>query len=352
MPNIYEIAAAHRAQLAARDAQIARDLLRRYAEAWRAIAERIEDVAERMRTDGVTPARVFQDQRLRALQALVQAEIARFAAYADTAITTGQQATIEQAERNVEELLRSLVGIPGAGIGGGFEPVSTRQASVFAGFLADGSPLADLLNELPGDAGQRVAQAIFDGLTLGENPNRVARRARGYLAGNLVRSITIARTEMLRVYRTVLHENYQAAEDVLDGWEWLSALGTSTCPVCWAMHGTRHPLTERLDDHPRGRCVPIPVTKTWQELGQDSADVEETRTELEPGPALFAQLSEERQRAVLGPRKYEAYRQGLIQLADLVRRTADPRWGSMRTEGSLQYALQRAERRRRRRGPT
>jgi len=113
------------------------------------------------------------------------------------------------------------------------------------------------------------------------------------------------------------------------------------CPMCWAMHGTEHTLDEHLDDHPRGRCAMVPLTKTWKELGFEG--VPETRVEVEPGELLFAKLPEEQQRAILGNAGYEAYKAGVVTLADFVGQTSDPRWGTMRYARSLKEMLGASE---------
>jgi hypothetical protein len=97
--------------------------------------------------------------------------------------------------------------------------------------------------------------------------------------------------------------------------------------------GTKHRLDERLDDHPNGRCTPVPWTKTWEELGIEG--VPDSRPKIKDGQALFDKLPPEQKLKVLGPAKYMAYREGKITLSDLVGRGHSKLWGSMRYERSL-----------------
>ncbi|MBI4494350.1 MAG: hypothetical protein HY690_16310 [Chloroflexi bacterium] len=76
-------------------------------------------------------------------------------------------------------------------------------------------------------------------------------------------------------------------------------------------------MDERLDDHPRGRCAPVPVTRTWAELG--FKEVPETRVEVPKGTEVFAKLSPEQQRQILGPAAFAAYRAGVVKMEDFWR---------------------------------
>lgn len=67
--------------------------------------------------------------------------------------------------------------------------------------------------------------------------------------------------------------------DILDHWEHLATLDAVTCDECAALDGRVIPVAseafggednepwEAVEVHPNCRCVPIPVTKTWDELG-------------------------------------------------------------------------------------
>ena len=187
------------------------------------------------------------------------------------------------------------------------------------------------------DASANDPPELLIGLALGQNPRVVARRITEALGGYRRRAELIARTEMLRAWREASRASYLANSDVLKGWVWHSAADERTCVMCWAMHGSEHALDEHLDDHPRGRCAMVPLTKTWAELG--FAGIPETRAEVESGESLFARLSEEQQRAILGNAAFEAYRAGAVKLGDFVGRKSDPRWGTMRYTRSLRQIL-------------
>jgi hypothetical protein len=64
------------------------------------------------------------------------------------------------------------------------------------------------------------------------------------------RGQAVARTELLRVYRTVMIRECQANDDLLIGWEWLAALQPQTCPVCLALDGTSWKPQLRSSERP------------------------------------------------------------------------------------------------------
>lgn len=122
-------------------------------------------------------------------------------------------------------------------------------------------------------------------------------------AGGLARAATMVRTEVLDAHRAAAEEWTQANRDVIDGWVWLADLSARTCPSCWAMHGTTHPVDEPGPaDHPNGRCSRMPVVRRdLQAAGQ---------TAVEDPEAVFRQLSRADQLRVMGPGRLQALDDG------------------------------------------
>jgi SPP1 gp7 family putative phage head morphogenesis protein len=349
MPDLYEIADRFRADLLRAERRAATELVRAYGAAWQRIQARIDDLGQAMaaaitRGEEITPAWLFQFDRLVTLQREVEREIATFARFAEAAILQEQAAAVTAAQEHAGELARAGLGPPPPGASLAYEALNADAVRDLVGFLADGSPLRDLLDELGPEASRQVRETLIAGVATGQHPTAIARQIRQALGGNLVRALTIARTEMLRSYRTALLRSYQHNSRVISGWIWYSALGSRTCAFCWAMHGTVHRLEEHFASHPRCRCTPIPKTKSWRELGF-AVPEELSAPPPEPGPDLFARLPEAQQRAILGPAKYAAYQAGAISLEDLRGFRRDPRWGRVGYERSLREILgaQRAD---------
>lgn len=337
MPDLYEVADRFRRDLLRQERQAAAAMLRAYGAAWQPLEARVQRLAEQMldamaRGQPVAAEWLFEADRLPVLQREVAAEILRFARFAEQTVRREQATAVAAAQTHAAALTQ-------AGLGPSRRPLPYRALNPAAveqlvGFLADGSPLRDLLDRLGVEASQQVREALITHVVTGQHPTEAVPAIRRALGGNLARALTIARTEMLRSYRTALLRSYQENRHLLTGWIWHSALGTRTCAFCWSMHGTVHPLDEPFASHPNCRCAPIPKTKSWRELGVDvpeSLDVPPP----EPGPDLFARLPADQQRAILGPAKFAAYQAGAIRLEDLRGFRRDPRWGRVGYERSL-----------------
>ena len=271
------------------------------------------------------------------LQQQTEAEIRQFARFAEQRIVAEQAEAVRAAQEHAEQLAMAGLGEPPVGVMVTFARLPREALTDLVGFLQDGSPLRDLLDELGPEASASIRKALIAGVATGQNPRVIAQQMKQALGGNLVRALTIARTEVLRAYRESSRRTYQANSDVIKGWIWHSALGTRTCPACWAMHGTFHRLDERLDDHVNGRCSAIPVTKTWKELG--FKDVPETQVQVGKGTDLFEKLSDADKEKILGKAGFQAYKVGAVKLEDFVGRKVSREWGTMRYTRSLRDIL-------------
>ena len=332
--RIYEVAAAQRAALLRGERQAAGALVHAYGGIWRRIKEevgRLLDLraeAER-RGEEVGPGWLFQFNRLDSLQRQVEAALRTFAEFADPLISREQAAAVDAALLHTEQLVRKAT--DQARVTVNWVRLPTAAIEDLIGFTATGSPLRELLDALGPAASATVRDRLIQGLALGFNPTRIAREIRGALGGNLARALTIARTEVLRAYREASLRSYQVNDDVVDGWIWNCACTERSCAMCWAMHGSVHPLTERLDDHPNGRCSMLPHVKALS--GMSAQALPET------GPVQFARLTPAQQDGILGQAAGRAYRAGAIRLEDVVGRTFDPDWGSTRRVKSLREML-------------
>ncbi|MBL8186577.1 MAG: minor capsid protein [Acidobacteria bacterium] len=328
MPTIYDFAERFRAALLARDQSSARQLIQAYGLAFTRLQTQLSQLTTRIQNaraagEEITPAWLQREERFKALMQQVGAEIGQLANFANDLISLAQQAEVERALRDSGTLLTAAAA--DAGIVATFNQVNPGAVASLVGALGDGSPLRRLLQQLPGDGRREIERALIEGVTLGENPRKVARRMRDALGGNLTRALRIARTEQIRAYREASRATYRENSDLVTGWQWLSARQTRTCASCWAMDGQIFPVETPLGSHPQCRCSMIPVL--------ESAPLRET------GEQAFARLPEAQQREILGDAKYTAYRNGEISLRSLVGYRNDRRWGETRWERGLKDAL-------------
>ena len=140
-----------------------------------------------------------------------------------------------------------------------------------------------------------VAERLTTALLTGQNPREAARAVMA-TGAELTRSRadTIARTELLRAQREATRARLEDAPGI-DEWVWLSAADSRTCAVCWAMHGTRHPVTDTLDGHPNCRCTMVPA------VPGGSAD------KIPTGDELLAKLPDDEARKILGPKRHDLW---------------------------------------------
>lgn len=223
------------------------------------------------------------------------------------------------AKNNPGELADFVTG-PTA-LGGGF--AGAFEASV--GSLEPGSPLRELFAEWGEDGAKQARFTLLKHVALASGPRETAKEFQRSLEHvSATRARTIARTEQIRAYREANRASY-IADPNLSGWVWLSAADSRTCPSCWAMHGSEHALTERLDDHPNGRCSMVPLIHghTAESLG------------IERGEDLFKKLPEDEQIAILGPKRHQHWKSGKIGFGENVIQIENATWGSMRTTRSL-----------------
>lgn len=331
MPDIYATIAAFQGQVAAREQATASRIVSYYANVFQRI-EHSRQLLEASIVDAqnqgvvISPSWFFQQDRLDELKRQAAMEVARFAQYADEVTKQGMAGMIQDAQDHASGLFRQM------GVAGTWADLNEGAIQALLGAASRGSPLQTLFAGLAPGMDDAITQRIVTGLALGQNPVTVARGLRDVLNVPLHRATTIARTEQLRAYREASRASYRRNRDLVNGWTWISAKDKTTCPACWAMHGSHHPLDEPMAAHPSCRCTMIP-------------DVEGATLVIPPGSQDFDHLSPADQRAILGPGRYEEYRSGRQRLEDFAHIHHDPLWGDSVQVANKQEAAQNAARR-------
>jgi len=273
-------------------------------------------------------------QRYAALTAQTEAEMARYARYAEGVITTGQRAAVQAALPASEAVMAAALGTPPPGVSVAFNRLPVGAIEELVGALGDGSPLGDLLDGLGAEASKAGRAALIEGLGKGLSPRQLAREFRLGANVGAVRALRISRNEINRAYRSASLENYRANSDVVTGWRWLCAGGKRTCGLCYAMSGKVFPLSTPFASHPQCRCAITPVTREIPGY-QSPPDPED-------GPTVFARLTEKEQRTILGRGKFALFQAGDDwDWDDLVAQTRDARWGAGRRERALNELVAR-----------
>lgn len=204
-----------------------------------------------------------------------------------------------------------------------------EQVETMIGFLSEDSPLhSNLVNRLGTAVAERFADKLSEAIALGINPREVARTARNELGIGLQWSLTTARTAQMWTYREATRANYMANSDVVSGWTWLSSLDERTCMSCISKHGERFSVDVVLADHYQGRCVAIPDLRFADRFGIEV-------DEIQPGEQWFNAQPEAKQRAMMGPGMFDAWKAGEFAFSDLSQRVTDKTYGEMFREATL-----------------
>lgn len=334
------------AQLAARELRAVTRLLRLYAPVYRDLVKQAEQLAQDLadaRAAGTDlTALSAKNQRIIALRDQIAARIDAFARQAEISTRDLQSLGVDLGTSHSGTLMGAALAASAPGFETSFTRLPAQALDNLVGQFADGSPLRDLFQTFGPDAANAAEQILFKTLATGQHPTVAARQLRTQLGVPATRAMAVARTELMRAYRTTNLQTYQTNRDVVKGWRWNAKLDRRTCAACWSRHGTVYPVTTPFVEHVSGRCVPQPVTMSWEELGFPPEVAQLAPPGLDSdksGVAAFEALSPAAQRDILGPRKYELFHSGAIDLVDLDQETASLRWGVMHHEASIAQAL-------------
>jgi SPP1 gp7 family putative phage head morphogenesis protein len=249
--------------------ELERQLITEYRYAWRVIEVELTALNAKVKAARLAGETINRDwlrrvARLEDIERQVVAQISQITHAAQGAITELQARAIVVAREEAETLIRKSLGPPPAGAHW-FPNMPTQAFEQLVATSYRGRYLPDLLAKLGPEAGQAVRSKLSTGLLLGKHPSAIARDIRTALGGNMSRARTIARTEVLNAYRASSGATYKANRDVVEGWIWEAEL--DACPECAAQDGRQFPVDELLLSHPSCRCSPVPVVKSWADLG-------------------------------------------------------------------------------------
>lgn len=335
--RLLSLARRHANALEAGNADAVRAMRAAWLDAYDAARARLDvllALVANARADGteVDRAWLVRVGRMEDVIRVARIELRRYAVVAANATTLQQSVALASASDDAANLVRAALH-QAPTYAAAVQGVNPANLATVVGLLADGSPLAQhLVRTVADDAADALRQTLVRGLTEGRAPARLVEDFTDQVAVSHTRATTLLRTESLRVYRETSRQTYAANPSVVKSWTWVSALDRRTCPACAGMHGTRHPLAETLDGHPRCRCAMVPDTVSYADLGLPGLT---DPTPVPSGLDWMRAMSDADLRTYLGPAKFQAYRAGEFDLPDLVGRHDDPRWGTMRTERSL-----------------
>lgn len=343
-----ELAAEFHANVVAREQRTVDAIAKAYRTAIDRIQRELDAITDSIEAEvragrPVSSSMLWKEQRLERLQRQAVEELARAGAAARDLIEDARLDAISAALDEGADLVRAALE---SGISGAPTVNAALSANIPTGSVQQivaatqpATPLAQLLASIAAEGAEAAAQRMTTGVILGQNPRLVAAAMRKELDIPRWRAERIARTEIMRAHREATAQRFLDfeidGEPLVQGWVWYAQVG-ECCVACLAMHGTIHPMTDRLDGHPNCRCLMLPQTATWAELGFPGVDDD---PDLITGEAIVRAMDQEALRERFGPGVAAALKSDRLQVSDLVDRTFDPEWGSMRRRRSLATAL-------------
>ena len=157
---VLDAAQRFRAQALAREREAANRLVQTYGRAYTRFGPAIDTLSERIaKMDNPSRATLTRLDALRSLRNQVEAEIARFAVYADQEVSRAATAAIQAGLSDSRALAAAAMGGTGPGaraLISGWDMLPTESVETMLGFLADDSPLHSALVKRLGQRWQNV----------------------------------------------------------------------------------------------------------------------------------------------------------------------------------------------------
>lgn len=318
----------------------------------------VRQLAEKIPDDAVESVRL---QRTRTLQTAVRRTTDKAYGKIDR-VTERELIELAQEESSfVKNLSKRVIGVDllSAGLS------ASRLKAVATSALIEGSPAADWWAKQSRDLQQRFVGQVRVGILAGETTPQIVRRVRGQRVGwrqvvvggkkkrlgvfsggvlnaSNREATALVRTAVHQVSNDSMMETYRANSDVIKGVQALVTLDGRTSRICisrsggaWDLEGNPLEESEVQESFPGSppwhfncRTVLIPITKTFNEIlgrkdlpeipkgtrasmdGQVAADLTYEGW-LKTKPAAF-------QREVLGPGRYNLWKEGDISLNQLI----------------------------------
>jgi len=328
-PTVIEIAEQFDRALQRRDTVALSKIIKVYGGLSQRLQDKIDALTLQIGQDLPTQGQVIRMERYRSLLRQVSEELADFTGYLKTEVRDIAQDGIAVGTQKARSIVAAQVGAD-SGVMAGFNALPTAAIEKLLGFLDPAGPLYARINMLAPSVADRVAKSIIEGVGLGYNPRKIAAGITRSLGVGLTDALRMTRTVQLYASREASRATYIANPDIVVSWVWMATLGDPrTCLSCLAMHGSLHPLSEKLNDHFSGRCTELPLV-----VGADNP-IDQS------GEAYFRQLSQSKQIEIMGQPRWDAWNKGKFSFGDLSKEHDNDIYGLMRSEATLTELLKK-----------
>ena len=341
-PDIVRVIDEYRKALIAGDQALAENLVASYARSWNRVRAQLARVTTQIDAavaggEAATKGMVTRLWRAEQLSEAIQAEIVSYSAIAGDSITAAQLDSMGLSQIHAEGLVDAALP-PGvtrntlARAGLAWNDVPAAAVESLVGALGDGSPLTSTLSRFGPTVANGVRESLVDGMIRGVGPRVVARGMQNAYGIGLTKALTIARTETLRGYREGTRAAYKANSDVVKGYRRSASQDDRTCMGCIASDGQFFRSDVSFPGHVNCRCVMVPVTTTYKELGIDLPDPADG---FPSARDWFVNQPASTQQFMMGNKAWRAWDAGDVPLDSFVHMTIDPVWGSAQVPATL-----------------
>lgn len=262
--TLEEVAQQHKQRILTREAAATAKLRHQFQATWERILTQLTMLLRQMQQAkdagrNLDVGWLYEAHRLQHLLDALAAEIGGFALSAKSLISGDARLAHAYGVQDARLLLQTS--LPQIGLAFGVPSADALKA--LEARLSTG-PLARRFAQMPEDAVTRTRQVLLAGVAHGWGPRQIARWLKQQLGIELSDALRLARTESMMAYRSASLDSYRANSDVCTGWTWLAS--ANACDDCAAKNGTQHPLDEDMDEHPNGRCCPVPNTVSYDQI--------------------------------------------------------------------------------------
>lgn len=182
-----------------------------------------------------------------------------------------------------------------------------------------------------------IAQArthVLQAVLQGQSSQQLATELRKSLGLARKDSIVAARTSLHRIQADYHRSWMKANPDIVSRWKYTATLDTRTCPICGPYDGKIYKVGDGpvIPVHFQCRCANIPIPKSVRELMGGEApskdplarDLRESMDGLRPASLTWSEWVKRKEeqldgfaKGIMGSTRYDAWKSGKIELADL-----------------------------------
>jgi SPP1 gp7 family putative phage head morphogenesis protein len=215
---------------------------------------------------------------------------------------------LEAVSGAAAEALRSV------GEAGVLRPTIPQLSAVVRSRPAQGKLLRSWFEEMEASHVSRIESALRIGFVEGETLPQLQRRMSAVWTLNRRGAEAVIRTAITHIAAEVAQESYAINPGLVQQVEWVSTLDSRTTPICRSRDGKRYPLDKgpRPPAHIRCRSTIIPI--------MDGI----TPPPRETYGQWLRRQSDDTQRDILGPTRYNLFSQGRLSIDRFTGRDGAP----------------------------